>query len=107
MSDMRQALVDNAARLFADLCTHDVFASAEKGALDDSVWQALHDTGLTSATVSEARGGAGADLGDALAVVREAGAASLPAPLVESLVAERVLAAAGLPPQARLVAIGP
>jgi len=107
MSEMRELLVDTATRQFADLCTNAAFDVAETGSLDLRLWQALEDTGLAAATRSEARGGAGADLGDALAVVREAGSAGLPAPLAETLIAELMLASASLPPLAGPLSVGP
>jgi len=94
MSEMREILVDTAARLFGDLCTNERYAVAEKGDFNGDAWDALADAGLTRATVSEARGGDGADIGDALALVREAGRFALPLPLAETLVAELALALA-------------
>ena len=107
MSDMRAILVDSASRLFGDLCTNACFAEAESGGLGASAWQQLEAAGLTRATLSEARGGDGADLGDALALVREAGKFALPLPLADTLLAELVLAAAGLPPQPGIGTTGP
>lgn len=107
MSEMREILVDTAARLFGDLCTNERYAVAEKGEFNADAWDALADAGLTRATVSEARGGDGADVGDALALVREAGRFALPLPLAETLVAELALAAAGLPSQSGVGTVGP
>ena len=107
MSEMRDVLVDAAAKLFGDLCTNQRFEVAERGGFNDDAWDQLEAAGLTRATVSEARGGAGADLGDALALVREAGRVALPLPLADTLLAEIVLAAAGLPPQSGVGAVGP
>ncbi|MBI4192720.1 MAG: acyl-CoA dehydrogenase family protein, partial [Betaproteobacteria bacterium] len=107
MSTMREILVDSASRLFGDVCTRDAFASAEEGLWQADLWATLEAAGLPKATLSEARGGAGADLGDALAVVREMGAACLPAPLAETMLAELALSAAGLAPRAGPLTIGP
>lgn len=107
MSDMRELLTDTAARLFGDLCVGEAFAEAEKGGLPGSVWRGIEEAGLTRATVIESRGGAGADLGDALALVRQAGTFCLPAPLAETLLAELMLAAAGLPVEAGILTVGP
>ena len=107
MSDMRSILADSAARLFADLCTSQAFDKAENGELDASAWNRLEEAGLTRATVPEAQGGDGADLGDALSLVRGAGEHALPLPLADTLLAQWVLAAAGLPAQAGIGTIGP
>lgn len=104
---MREILVDTAARLFQDLCTNRSFEIAEKGGLDTAAWSSLEAAGLTRATLSEERGGDGADLGDAVALVRECGRVSLPLPFAETLLAELALAAAGLPPQDGVGTIGP
>jgi len=100
-------LVDTAQRLFSDLCTADVHARSEAGEWIPALWSALEGVGLVDAARSSHRGGAGADLGDVLAVIREAGAASLPAPLAETMIAELLLAAAGLPSRPGALAIGP
>ena len=96
MSEMRSILVESAARLFERLCTRPAFELAERFEWQPQVWDALEAADLPRATRSEARGGAGADLGDALALVRAAGDACLPAPLAETLLAELALGAAGL-----------
>lgn len=107
MSEMRNMLVEGAARLFEDLCSREAFEAAEKSALDRALWNRLEQDGFSRATVSEARGGEGSDLGDALSIVREAGRFALPAPLAEALLAEQALAAAGIAPRAGIVTAGP
>lgn len=107
MSDMRSILVDSATRLFTDLCTRERFDAAEKGALDSAAWSLLEAAGLPRATVPEALGGTGADLGDALMLVREAGRFALPLPLMDTLLAQWVLAQAALPGRNGIGAVGP
>ncbi len=107
MSDMRSVLVDTANKLFSKLCSPRACAEAEKEIWQPDLWAALQESGLTDATVTAARGGAGADLGDALAVIHEAGAYGLPAPLAETMLAELVLAAAGLGARSGVLTVGP
>ena len=107
MSEMRTLLVDSASRLFSDLCTRPLFDVAEKGGLDLSAWRALEQAGLPRATVPESLGGTGADLGDALELVREAGRLALPLPLADTLLAQHVLSAAALASQDGVGTIGP
>lgn len=107
MSDMRKFLVEAAARQCTRLCTPEAFAAAERQALPAGLWDALEAAGLPQATRSAARGGADTDLGDALAIVREAGRAALPAPLAETLLAELLLAPAGLAPRTGPLTVGP
>jgi len=107
MSDMRSLLVDSSRRLFADICTPDVYNRAEEGTWQPALWSALMEAGLPDAARSPERFGSGADLGDALTVIREAGAFCLPAPLAETMIAEMVLAAAGLAPCTGVLTVGP
>src|SRR5437762_913654 len=107
MSDMRGMLVESAARVFADLDTREAAELAEKGGFSREAWRALEGAGFTRATLSEARGGDGADLGDALALLRESGRHALAAPLAETLLAELALAAAGLAARPGVLGIGP
>jgi acyl-CoA dehydrogenase len=60
-------------------------------------WAALEEAGLTLAWVPEDLGGAGADLADAFAALREAGRFALALPLAETLLAGWLLARAGIP----------
>ena len=62
MSEMRNLLVDSAARLFARLGTPEAFAAAERQELPAVLWDALEGSGLTQATRNAARGGEGSDL---------------------------------------------
>jgi len=59
-------------------------------------WAALEEAGLTLAWVPEALGGAGAELADGFAVLREAGRCATALPLAETLLAGWVLAKAGI-----------
>lgn len=107
MSEATSLLADAAARLFDDHCTRDVVEAAERGVWPDKLWRALEATGLTDAARSEARGGAGAEPADVFALVRLLGLKAVPAPLAETLLAEELLAAAGLPPRSGPLTIGP
>lgn len=107
MSEMRSLLIETAQRLFTKLCTEQVHTRAEEGEWQPSLWAALEESGLPDAARSSERGGAGEDLGDALAIVRESGTAALPAPVIETMLAERVLAAAGLASRSGPLTIGP
>jgi len=107
MSEMRQLLIDSAARQFERLCTREAFDRAEQCEWQPALWDTLEAADFPGATRTEARGGTGADLGDALAIVREAGVACLPAPLAETLLAELALAAAGLETLAGPLTVAP
>ena len=107
MSEMRAVLVDQAARLFERLCTRQLFEQTERLEWSADLWAALESAQLPLASRSEARGGPGSDLGDALALIREAGRACLPAPLAETLLAELALAAAGFAPMDGPLTVAP
>ena len=107
MSETRALLTDAAARLFADIRTREVSAGAERGEWPAAMWRALEDVGLSEAARSEQRGGAGASFGDIAALVRVSGAHAVPIPLVETLLGEQMLAAAGLVPLAGPLSVAP
>ena len=107
MSETRALLTASAGRIFTDLCTRDRVEAAEAGTWPQELWQALEDTGLTAAAVSETRGGAGAALADLCALARVVGFHAAPVPLVETWLAEQMLAAADMQPIDGPLAAGP
>lgn len=100
MTTERELLLDPARRLFGDYCTRQAIETAEQGGWPQAMWEALERAGLTLAATTEERGGPGCDLADAFSLLKVAGAYSLHAPLAETLLAEMLLSAAGLPPVA-------
>lgn len=107
MSDAKALLIEAATRLFSELRTRAVSEAAERGIWPRALWDATEKAGLTAAACTEARGGAGADFSDLAALLRVAGFHAVPIPLAETLLAEQLLAAAGLPPRAGVLAVGP
>lgn len=98
MSEIERIIVESTARLFAHEVTPTVLDAAESGAWPQALWDAVAELGLPLALVPEADGGHGLEPAAALAVVRVAARFALPLPLAETLWANRLLAAAGLPP---------
>ncbi len=96
MSEMRQLLLDTAVRLFEAASEDTVFEAVEEGRFPESHWRAIEANGLVDMLLPEEAGGAGVGFGDAMAVVRAAGAFALPMPLVETMIARRLLADAGV-----------
>ncbi len=107
MSQTRDLLVASATRIFSDLCTRATLEAADEGAWPEGLWSALDSTGIAAASRSEPRGGAGAEMTDLCALARAAGYWALPVPLVETWLAEQMLAAAHLPPVTGPVTVGP
>ncbi len=96
MSGLRALLLDTANRLFEAATDDAVFESVEAGRFPAEHWRAVEENGLVDMLLPAEAGGAGVDLGDAMAVARAAGAFAVPLPLVETMIGRRVLADAGL-----------
>lgn len=90
--DLLQATLE---RLFSEEVTRHVRQSAEAGASPDGLFLALSRNGLLHATASEAAGGAGGTLMEEFAVLRWAGRFAAPGPLAETMLAGRLISAAG------------
>lgn len=97
-SDEQEALRDSFAGLFANVAGVEVVRAAEPVGHDEKVWDHLVRTGAPTMAVPEDRGGGGAGFLDTVIVAQELGRRLAPAPLVESLVAANVLAAASTDP---------
>ena len=96
MSETDNVILDTATRIFADLSTQEVINAAEKGTWPAALWEAIEQSGLHLTWVPENCGGAGAELLDGFAVLKAAGAAALPVPLAETLLAGWLLGRVGL-----------
>src|SRR5204862_1448640 len=88
-------IVDTATRIFGDLCEPQTVNAAEEGRWPEELWNALEESGLTLTWVPDDLGGAGAEIGDGVAVLRGAGRCAAPVPLAEAVPAGWVLAQAG------------
>lgn len=97
MSEIDQIIVETTARLCADQLTPARRDAAERGEWPEELWDAVAALGLPLALVPEAEGGYGLDPRAAFAVLRTAARFALPLPLAETLWANRLFAAAGLP----------
>ncbi|MPZ44726.1 MAG: acyl-CoA dehydrogenase [Betaproteobacteria bacterium] len=107
MSEVRDLLLESANRVFSDHCTRTAMQTAEAGNWPAALWQALEQTGLAAAGASETRGGAGTDIADLCALARVAGSWAVPMPLIETWLAEQMLAAAGMQPIQGPLSMGP
>ena len=95
-SELRTILGDQVNRLLADRVGKDALESAEAGASQDELWQAIEENGLPWVLVPEDRGGVGGGWDEAEVVIRAAGKYQAPVPLVESILAGWLLSNAGL-----------
>ncbi|MBV9828610.1 MAG: acyl-CoA/acyl-ACP dehydrogenase [Alphaproteobacteria bacterium] len=100
-------IVDTASRIFADLCEPATINAAEEGTWPAALWTALEESGLPLTWVPDTLGGAGAEMTDGFAVMRAAGRAAAPLPLVETLIAGWLLAQANIEAPAGPMTIAP
>jgi acyl-CoA dehydrogenase len=100
-------VVDTATRIFQDLCEAATVNDAEAGTWPAALWEALEAAGLPLAWVPEELSGAGASVADGFAVLRVAGRFGAPVPLAETLLAGRLLAAAGIAAPAGPLTLAP
>ncbi|TWB25652.1 acyl-CoA dehydrogenase [Nitrospirillum bahiense] len=97
MSETSEIVRDMSARLFADLATPARLYEAEAGVWDQPAWDRVQMMGLPLALVPEEAGGVGLEAADAAGLVASAATTALPVPLAETMLANRLLADAGLP----------
>ncbi len=107
MSETGRILVDTATRLFQNIVTPNELARAEAGEWPQDVWIAVEELGLPLALVPEDQGGFGIDPVEALAAVRVAAAFALPLPLGETMLANRLLAGAGIDAPGGALSVAP
>ncbi len=107
MSDMRNDLLNTVDRIFDEHCPKAVRESAEAGEWPSALWQALEEVGLDRAGLPEDAGGSGLDFEDAMAVLRRSAYHAAPVPLAETMLAGRLLAAAGLAVPAGALTVAP
>lgn len=96
MSDMRDDLLKTVDRIVEEHCPTSVRASAESGQWPVALWSALEDVGLTRAALPEHAGGYGLEFDDAMLALRRCGYHAMPVPLAETMLAGRLLVAAGI-----------
>jgi acyl-CoA dehydrogenase len=98
MTEIGVLLADSADRMFSDRLSSELREAMDAGEWPAELWAACVALGLDQAAVSEARDGAGLTAADLCTLARLIGRHAVPVPLIETCMAERALAAAGLPP---------
>ncbi len=91
----QQQLIDAFARLYEDHATPVSVQEAESNGHDSSLWRQLIGAGVVEMALPETCGGYGASLLDLALVAEQHGRFVAPAPLVEVVVAARLLARVG------------
>jgi len=88
-----QALIDSTLeRVFREHSTGPRIRAAEPMGFDKALWQILSDQGIPALRVPEDKGGGGMSLMHALLAAEQAGRSLASVPLVEAMVANRLLA---------------
>jgi len=97
MSETGDMLAATATRLFETSLNEDVARASRRGIFPTAGWRAIEDAALPLALLGEDEGGFGFDLAEALDLIRIGGYFASPAPLGETMLANLLLARAGLP----------
>lgn len=95
MEDISAIVIEQADRLFQQHVNKNTLAEADGGTWPAPLWTALEDAGLPLALVPEAAGGAGLAAGDVANLIRRAAFHSVPLPLAETMMANRLWVDAG------------
>jgi len=93
---MRNDLLKTVDRIFDEHCPKSVRESAEAGEWPECLWQALEEVSLDRAALPEGAGGPGLEFEDAMLALRRSAYHAAPVPLAETMLAGRLLAAAGI-----------
>ena len=108
MEDGMSLVAETCERVFRDCAEPQAIAlDPENGEWRGALWSALEETGLATAWVPEAAGGAGASVREGFEALHAAGRFAAAAPLADTLVAGIVLARAGLDVPAGKLAAAP
>lgn len=89
-------LLEPFVRMLADIASPAAVRAVEQGDSAAAMWDQFHESGFADALVGEAAGGAGLSFADVGALVSAIGAAALPLPAAETMVARALLANAGI-----------
>ena len=100
-------IADITTRILRDLADPQTVNNARDESWRAPLWWALEENGLTLAWVGEELGGAGLPLAESFQILRVAGRFAVPVPLAETLVAARLLSAAGIQPPSGPMTLAP
>jgi acyl-CoA dehydrogenase len=100
-------VAETAVRIFRDHCDPQAIIRAGGDGWKAGAWAALEDAGLPLAWVAEEFGGAGADIADGFAVLRETGRFAVALPVAETMLAGWLLAQAGISSPRGAMTCGP
>ncbi len=100
-------VAETATRIFRDHCDPQAILQAKGDAWKTDAWRALEGAGLPLAWVADDLGGAGADIADGFAVLRETGRLAVAMPVAETMLGGWLLAQAGIASPRGAMTCGP
>ena len=100
-------VAETATRIFRDLCDPQTLNRAKDENWKAPAWAALEEAGLTLAWVPGEFGGAGAEIADGFAVLRETGRFAVALPVAETMLAGWLLGRAGISSPRGAMSCGP
>lgn len=105
MNENRILFRETVEQILADTLDQNAIEATERRILPSALYDALGENGVTTLLVPEDKGGVGAEIGDAFAVLRAMGSAAAPGPIVETMLGNKLLVDAGLEPVTGLIAL--
>jgi acyl-CoA dehydrogenase len=96
MNDMNDELNNTLDRICVDHADKSVFLQSEQGIWPAALWEALTEAGVPQACCPEDQGGAGLSFAEAMVALKRSAYHGIPVPLAETMMAHRLLSAAGL-----------
>lgn len=106
MSDNLLFFRDTAEKIFADTVDSNLIEAAEKRVPPQAMLDTLSENGIMMMLVPEEKGGIGASLIEANAILEAAGHAAAPGPILETMLAQSLLSQAGLEGTQGTIALG-
>jgi len=96
MSEHRIFFRETVERILADALDKADIDAAEERVLPAGLYDALSENGIPLMLVPEDKGGIGATVADAAAILRAAGEAAAPGPILDTMLGQQLLAGSGL-----------
>lgn len=94
LDDDEQTVADAFADFFGSVVTPDRVRAAEQTGMDGDLWQQIVEMGVTSMALPEEVGGDGAGVVELALVAEQVGRVLAPVPVIDHIIASRLLAAA-------------
>ncbi|MCC3305305.1 acyl-CoA dehydrogenase family protein [Sneathiella sp. HT1-7] len=107
MNELRQIMADTVEKLFSDQVTKNSREQAEVAIFPDELLQAITENGLLHVLVPENMGGVSGQFADAEVIARAVGRHAVPLPIVEQILANYLLASAGITPPEGITVFAP